>query len=138
MDLAALQFDHGTLMLTEASSQKRAAVVGAFTCCFGWASYARLNPLDCSIAEFTAVLKRANNTLKRALTDPSRFDGIGNAYSDEILHSARLSPLQLTGRLTESQWRDLHVATGRTLSFWIDYLKQQTGQRFRRRLLHFV
>lgn len=131
LDLAAFGFEHGTLMLTEASSQKRAGI---------WIVRGReavdqlhrpgLNPLTATFDEFVKVLQRSNNTLKRALADPQRFDGIGNAYSDEILHAARLSPLQLTNNLNEGQCRTLHLACRETLQLWIDRLQQQVGTKF--------
>ncbi len=131
LDLAAFGFEHGTLMLTEASSQKRAGV---------WIVRGReaveqlhrpgLNVLSASFEDFKQVLQRSNNTLKRALADPQRFDGIGNAFSDEILHAARLSPLQLTSNLNDDQCRTLHVACCETLTIWIERLQQQNGQRF--------
>ena len=131
LDLAAFVFEHGTLMLTEASSQKRAGI---------WIVRGRkavdqlhqpgLNPLTANCDDFVRVLQRSNNTLKRALADPQRFDGIGNAYSDEILHAARLSPLQLTNNLNDEQCRTLHAACRETLQRWIDRLQQQNGEKF--------
>ena len=82
------------------------------------------------IAEFDRVLRRENHTLKRALTDPRAFSGIGNAYSDEILHAARLSPIALTSKLTDAEIARLHVATQSTLTHWIDELRRQFGDRF--------
>ncbi|MEA3246929.1 MAG: DNA-formamidopyrimidine glycosylase family protein, partial [Gemmatimonadota bacterium] len=102
--LFLLEFPRGTLVLTEAGTKKRASVhvvAGAA----GLAAFDRggLEPLDAGIAEFGARLRSENHTLKRALTDPRLFAGIGNAYSDEILHRAKLSPLLLTSRITDDE-----------------------------------
>ncbi len=120
VDLAALNYENATLMLTEASSKKRAGLwlfdnprdVQAL-------HQPGLDVLTASLEEFQSVLCRSNNTLKRALTDPQRFDGIGNAYSDEILHAARLSPLTWTTRLTAEDIERLWQASRDTLSKWI-------------------
>jgi formamidopyrimidine-DNA glycosylase len=118
--LAAFDFPAGTLLLTEASPKKRAAlyVVG------GAAALATHDPgglevLDASLDAFRAALRSENHTLKRALTDPRLFSGIGNAYSDELLHAARLSPVQLTGKLIDAEVERLYAATQRTLRHWI-------------------
>ena len=100
MGLAAFEFSSGTLLVTEAGSKRRASLYVVR----GEAALADLDPggidvLSSSVEEFGAALTRENHTLKRALTDPHLLSGIGNAYSDEILHAARLSPMQLTGRL---------------------------------------
>ncbi|MCK6484407.1 MAG: formamidopyrimidine-DNA glycosylase [Phycisphaerae bacterium] len=129
--LAALDFAAGSLQLTEAGTKKRAAL--HLVC--GEASLRRhdpggLEPLECGPAAFTAALRRGNHTLKRALTDPRLFSGIGNAYSDEILHAARLSPLALTGRLTDAETERLFEATRSTLSRWTDSLLRQFADRF--------
>ena len=121
--LAAFDFDSGSLLLTEAGTKKRASL-------FVVASAAELTdhdpggiePLQCSYEEFAATLRRENHTLKRALTDPKLFSGIGNAYSDEILHAARLSPVQLTSKLDDNQARALFDATVATLTHWRDAL----------------
>lgn len=131
VDLAAFRFDTGTLLFTEASQKKRASlhvVRGAE----GLAEHRRggLDVLTCSLAEFAQRLRSQNRTLKRALTDPQMLDGIGNAYSDEILHAAGMSPLQLTSRLTDEQLAELFEAARRTLVEWIDRLRDQTGDRF--------
>lgn len=131
VDLAALQFDNGTLLLTEASQKKRASihVVSGEE---GLAEHTRdgLDVLACSLDEFATRLRSQNRTLKRALTDPAMFDGIGNAYSDEILHAARLSPVQTTSRLSDEQVAQLFEATQSTLLMWIDRLREQTGEKF--------
>jgi formamidopyrimidine-DNA glycosylase len=129
--LASFQFDHGTLLLVEPSQKKRAAMYVIR----GNDDLARLDPggidvLGCSIYEFAGCLRRENHTVKRTLTDPHLFDGIGNAYSDEILHAAKLSPVKLTSRLTDEEIERLYEATRATLSFWIDRLKKKFADRF--------
>jgi formamidopyrimidine-DNA glycosylase len=129
--LAALDFEEGTLLLTEAGSKRRASlhVVGGEA---ALADFDRggLEPLTSGVAEFAARLRGENHTLKRALTDPRLFSGIGNAYSDEILHQARLSPLKLTGRLTDEEIERLHAATRAVLTAWTDRLRRETGDGF--------
>jgi len=129
--LAALEFPEGLLVLTEAGSKRRASihlVAGEL----GLQQFDRggLEVLDASPEEFAARLTSANHTLKRALTDPGLFSGIGNAYSDEILHRARLSPLTLTSRLSEEEIATLFQATRTTLEDWIARLRQDTGEAF--------
>ena len=129
--LLALDFAGGTLVLSEAGTKRRAAlhvVRGAA----GLASLDRggLEVLAASPSEFRAALARANHTLKRALTDPRIFAGIGNAYSDEILHAARASPFALTGSLTDLETERLYQATRATLTSWIARLEAQAGGRF--------
>jgi formamidopyrimidine-DNA glycosylase len=119
------------LLLTEASPKKRAALYAVR----GTAALAAHDPgglevLAASIDEFRAALRRENHTLKRALTDPHLFSGIGNAYSDEILHAARLSPVQLTGKLVEAEIERLYHATQTTLRRWIAALRTEFGDRF--------
>lgn len=119
IDLARLRFDSGTLTITEASQQKRAGL---------WVVQGRdalvahdpggLEPLACTGDEFAAALTRESRTLKRALTDPHTLAGIGNAYSDEILHAARLSPIALTRKLTPDEVSRLHATTRDTLAAW--------------------
>ena len=89
-----------------------------------------LEVLDSSLVDFSEALKRENHTLKRSLTDPGLFSGIGNAYSDEILHRARLSPVRLTRQLTEPEIATLHRATREVLADWIDRLRRETGDGF--------
>ena len=129
--LAAFDFPDGTLVLTEAGSKRRASlyVVAGET---NLAQHNRggLEVLDCDEPAFRAALKRENHTLKRALTDPRLFSGIGNAYSDEILHRARLSPLALTERLSAADCKRLFEATQETLRHWVDHLRRETGDRF--------
>jgi formamidopyrimidine-DNA glycosylase len=128
---ASLRFDNGTLFLTEAGSKKRASI----RVVSGESSLAELDPgglepIDAGVDEFRAALTRENHTLKRALTDPHIFSGIGNAYSDEILHAARLSPLKLTGSLTAEEAARLHDATRATLLVWTDQLRREAAGGF--------
>ncbi|MFO0965404.1 MAG: DNA-formamidopyrimidine glycosylase family protein [Gemmataceae bacterium] len=129
--LAAFEFPNGTLLLTEAGTKKRASlhlVRGAA----GLAPHQRggLEVLDADIDAFRAALVRENHTLKRCLTDPRLFSGIGNAYSDEILHRARLSPLALSQRLDAQDSERLFHAVRETLLDWIHRLRAQTGADF--------
>ena len=129
--LAAFDFATGTLLMTEASPKKRAAL----HLVRGEAGLAAHDPrgldvLDADTAAFVAALRRENHTLKRALTDPHLFSGIGNAYSDEILHAARLSPVKLTGKLSDAELDRLYEATRATLLRWTEILRQQFGGRF--------
>jgi formamidopyrimidine-DNA glycosylase len=131
LGLAAFDFSSGTLILTEASTKKRAwlRVVR------GEAGLAALDPgglepLDASLDTFREALLRENHTLKRALTDPHLLSGIGNAYSDEILHRARLSPVKLTQRLDDAEIARLHAATQATLREWLERLRVEAAGRF--------
>ena len=129
--LAALDFTSGTLLFTEAATKHRASlhlVRGAAA--LAAHDPGGLDPLETSLPAFRAALTRENHTLKRALTDPRLFSGIGNAYSDEILHAARLSPLALTSRLTDTDIGRLHQAARATLSTWIERLRAQLGDEF--------
>ena len=128
---AAFEFEDATLLLVEAAKQKRASIHltdGAAAL----AAHERggLDVLNSTADEFAAVLRAANHTLKRALTDPRTFDGIGNAYSDEILFAAGLSPLQLTSRLSNEQAHRLYGAARAVLSHWIDLLRERFAGRF--------
>jgi len=127
----ALDFDDGTLLLTEASTRKRASLHVVQ----GRAGLAEHDPggLDVfasTFAEFVAAITRTNHTLKRGLTDPHILSGIGNAYSDEILHAARLSPLQTVAHLDEAELRTLFDAIRSVLTWWVDHLHVQTGDDF--------
>lgn len=129
--LVAFDFPNGTLILTEASTKKRASlhlVSGAAAL----ATFDRggVDVLAATTEEFSASLRSENHTLKRALTDPALFDGIGNAYSDEILHRAGLSPLKLTRRLRDDEINRLHAAAVETLEDWIERLRAQTRDGF--------
>lgn len=129
--LAAFDFCNGSLLLTEAGSEKRASlflVQGKNA----WREHdpGGLEPLTCSFDEFSSRLVTENRTLKRALTDPRSFSGIGNAYSDEILHAAALSPIQHTRKLTDAEQRNLYAATHQTLRYWIELLRADCGGKF--------
>lgn len=129
--LAGFDFPDATLMLTEASPKKRAAL----HLCEGEAALAALapgglEPMTASLAAFERALRSENHTLKRALTDPQLFAAIGNAYSDEILHRARLSPVQLTSRLDPAQVENLFAATQRVLAEWTERLRSKARGRF--------
>jgi formamidopyrimidine-DNA glycosylase len=126
--LAAFDFANGTLLLTEAGSQRRAALyLVQGTDALAQHEPGGLDVFSASREEFEAALRRENHTLKRSLTDPHLFSGIGNAYSDEILHSARLSPLLLTQKLTSEEAERLWVATREVLQEWVDRLRAQTA-----------
>jgi formamidopyrimidine-DNA glycosylase len=129
--LAAFDFDTGTLVLTEAGTKRRASL----HLVRGEKELAQLDPggidvLACDLATFQATLQRENHTLKRALTDPHAFSGIGNAYSDEILHRAKLSPLAWTSRLTPAEVEHLFEATRATLIDWTERLRRAMGDGF--------
>jgi formamidopyrimidine-DNA glycosylase len=129
--LAALDFDSGTLIVTEAATKKRASlhVVGGREALLAH-DPGGLEVLDAPLPAFAERLRSQRRTLKRALTDPRIFSGIGNAYSDEILHAARLSPLQLTDNLEERAIATLYDATRQVLREWIDRLQQDAGTKF--------
>ena len=131
ISLAVFEFEDGQLVLTEAGSKRRASlhlVQGSEAV----ASFDRggLEPLEIGPDAFAERLRSENHTLKRALTDPRMFSGIGNAYSDEILHRARLSPLQLTGRLSDEDAATLYAATQAVLREWTDRLRSEAGEGF--------
>jgi len=129
--LAALDFDSGTLTLTEAGTKKRASL----HVLDGDEELAKLDPgglevLDATLDEFRTALTASNHTLKRALADPHMFSGIGNAYSDEILHAARLSPVKLTQRMKDDEIQRLYEAVRHSLQEWTQRLREQTGNKF--------
>jgi formamidopyrimidine-DNA glycosylase len=129
--LMALDFDAGTLIMTEAGTKRQASLYVVQ----GREALERHNPgglevLNIDLATFVEALRRDNHTLKRALTDPHLFSGIGNAYSDEILHAARLSPFKQTAALTSEEAARLFDATRSVLSSWIDRLQSETGSDF--------
>jgi formamidopyrimidine-DNA glycosylase len=129
--LAMLEFPDGTVFFTEASSKKRASLqLVRGEAALGALDPGGLEPLAASLQEFHDALTRETHTLKRALTDPHLLSGIGNAYSDEILHAARLSPLKLTRSLSDPELRRLYEATRATLLDWIDRLRREAGERF--------
>jgi formamidopyrimidine-DNA glycosylase len=137
-DLAVFQFDNGILSLTEAGTKRRASLHVVE----GEAGLRQLDPggveiftgssneTPIALAPFAAVLRSENHTLKRALTDPRLFSGIGNAYSDEILFAAQLSPVKLTQKLTDEEVERLHVATLATLTDWVERLRSEAGDAF--------
>src|SRR5437016_7764096 len=129
--LAAFDFSNGTLLLTEASPKKRAAIhllrgedaVAEF-------DRGGLEPLDANLDQFRSRLLAGNHTIKRALTDPDLFAGIGNAYSDEILHRARMSPVKLTHALSQGEVEQLFASTGEVLEEWIQRLRDDARGGF--------
>jgi formamidopyrimidine-DNA glycosylase len=130
-NLAAFDFPNGSLVLTEAGSKRRASL-------YLFADEQEMSAIDpggidvfsVDLAAFRAALTVENRTLKRALTDPRILSGIGNAYSDEILHAAKLSPILLTRKLTEEQWQRLYHFTRETLQLWIDRLNAEASKSF--------
>ena len=129
--VAAFDFADGSLYFTEAGTRKRASL----TLVRGDSALDALDPggiepLSATLEQFRAALARENHTLKRALTDPRLFSGIGNAYSDEILHAARLSPLKLTRSLSAEDSERLHEATRATLHGWTQILRSEAGDGF--------
>ena len=129
--LAAFDFPHGSLVLTEAGAKRRASLHVVS----GEQSLGELDPggidvLSSTLDEFRSAISAENRTLKRALTDPRVVSGIGNAYSDEILHAAKLSPIMLTGKLTSEQWEHLFTATLETLKKWVDQLSAEAKGKF--------
>ncbi len=131
MGLFALDFEHGTLILTEAGSRRQASlyvVKGADA--LAQHDPGGLEVMEIDLPTFAQALTRDNHTLKRALTDPHVFSGIGNAYSDEILHAARMSPFKQTGNLTDEEVRRLYEATRLTLSHWTSQLRREAGDDF--------
>jgi formamidopyrimidine-DNA glycosylase len=129
--LVAFEFEHGTLFFTEASSKKRARLqVVRGEAAVHALDPGGIEPLSVTHEAFRAALTRESHTLKRALTDPRLFSGIGNAYSDEILHAAKLSPLKLTRTLSDDESLRLYEATRDTLSLWVDRLRQQAEGDF--------
>ena len=129
--LATFRFSNGDLLFTEAGSKKRASMqLVRGHDALRALDPGGLEPLDASVEAFRDALVRENHTLKRALTDPHLFSGIGNAYSDEILHAARLSPLALTRSLSEDEVMRLHEATQQTLRSWIERLRGERNGGF--------
>ena len=129
--LAAFDFPDGSLVLTEAGSKRRASL----HLLRGEESLREIDPggievFDSTLDEFRDALRVENRTLKRALTDPRILSGIGNAYSDEILHAAKLSPVALTHKLTDAEWARLYAATRATLQLWIDRFIAEAADKF--------
>jgi formamidopyrimidine-DNA glycosylase len=129
--LAAFDFPNGSLVLTEAGAKRRASL-HVFSGEEGLRSLdvGGIDVFSADLDSFRATLTTENHTLKRALTDPRLLSGIGNAYSDEILHAAQLSPLTLTQKLQPHEWQRLFAATRNTLQFWIDHLRTQAETSF--------
>ncbi len=129
--LAAFDFPNGSLVLTEAGSKRRASLhvvqgdenLRSFDA-------GGIDVFSSNLDSFRAALTAENHTLKRALTDPRLLSGIGNAYSDEVLHAAQLSPLALTQKLKPQEWEKLFAATQHTLQFWIDHLRAEANAAF--------
>ena len=129
--LASFDFPTGTLLLTEASSKKRASLyVVAGESALKQHDPGGLDVLNSDVSTFGERLQSQSHTLKRALTDPHLFDGIGNWLSDEILHAAKLSPFLLTGKLSDAEIGRLHAATQQTVRLWIDKLRVEAGDKF--------
>jgi len=129
--LAAFDFPNGSLVLTEAGARRRASL----HVLKGEENLRAMDPggieiFASDLASFQAALTAENRTLKRALTDPRIVSGIGNAYSDEILHAAQLSPIMLTRKLSPSEWEKLFAATRSTLQRWIDSYRLRPAQNF--------
>jgi formamidopyrimidine-DNA glycosylase len=128
---AAFDFPNGTLLLTEAGTKKRASIYLVQ----GEAALQEHDPggleiFDATLEQFRNALTRENHTLKRSLTDPHLFSGIGNAYSDEILHRARLSPIRLTQQMTASEIERLYHAIKESLNDWVERLRKERGSGF--------
>jgi formamidopyrimidine-DNA glycosylase len=129
--LASFEFAHGTLWLTEAGSKKRASMqLVQGDSALNTLDPGGVEPLEITSEQFRVALTRENHTVKRALTDPRLFSGIGNAYSDEILHTARLSPLKLTHALADDEVARLYESTRATLRLWIERLKRDANGGF--------
>ena len=129
--LASFDFPTGTLLLTEASSKKRASLyVVAGESALKQHDPGGLDVLNSDVSTFGERLQSESHTLKRALTDPHLFDGIGNWLSDEILHAAKLSPFLLTGKLSDAEIGRLHAATQQTVRLWIEKLRAEAGDKF--------
>ena len=136
--LAALDFSSGTLLITEAGTKKRASLYlldGEIS--LQAHDPGGLEPLACQFEEFSERLNRGNHTLKRALTDPRLYSGIGNAYSDEILHAARLSPVKLTHKLNDAERRQLFHATQDVLGNWSERLRRESPGEFPKKVTAF-
>jgi formamidopyrimidine-DNA glycosylase len=131
LGLAAFDFEDGTVLMTEASSKKRASLhLVRGRAALGTFQRGGIEPLEASYAEFREAILRENRTLKRALTDPRLVSGIGNAYSDEILFAARLSPVQRTHQLDDEAIGRLYRAAVDTLRDWTERLRSEVGQGF--------
>ena len=129
--LASFDFPNGSLVLTEAGTKRRASLhVLQGEAALAAADPGGIDVFAADLAAFRAALTAENRTLKRALTDPRILSGIGNAYSDEILHAAMLSPVTLTHKLTPEEWSRLYAATRDTLRLWVDRLRSESRSAF--------
>jgi formamidopyrimidine-DNA glycosylase len=129
--LAAFDFPSGTLIFTEASPKKRASLhIVAGREALKEFDRGGLDVFEASLAQFAERLRNERHTVKRSLTDPTLFDGIGNAYSDEILHAAKLSPFRMTSSITDDEVRALYRATTSTLKRWTKLLRDEVGDGF--------
>jgi formamidopyrimidine-DNA glycosylase len=129
--LLAIDFEHGTLLLTEAGTKRRASLyVVRGRAVLDSHDPGGLEVMSASVTAFTDALRRENHTLKRSLTDPHLFSGIGNAYSDEILFAARMSPFKLTSSLTDEEIAHLFEVTRSTLEHWVHRLRDEAGDSF--------
>lgn len=129
--LAAFDFSNGSLVLTEAGSKRRASLhIVEGEAALATIDRGGIDVFDCDLDAFVRAMRAENHTLKRALTDPRIIDGIGNAYSDEILHAARLSPTAMTQKLKPEEWERLFDATRATLQEWIDRLSGEADRTF--------
>jgi formamidopyrimidine-DNA glycosylase len=138
LGLAAFDFENGTLLMTEAGTQRRASI----TLVRGEEALDAIDrggvePLEIDEATFADQLKKENHTLKRSFTDPTLFSGIGNAYSDEIFHRARISPIKLTSRLTDEEISRLYSATRDVLVEWTNRLRSEAGGEFPKKVTAF-
>lgn len=138
LGLAAFDFENGTLLLTEAGTQRRASI----TLVRGQEALDAIDrggvePLEIDEATFAGQLRKENHTLKRSFTDPTLFSGIGNAYSDEIFHRARISPIKLTSRLTDEEISRLYSATRDVLVEWTNRLRSEAGGEFPKKVTAF-
>jgi formamidopyrimidine-DNA glycosylase len=130
-NLAAFDFSDGSLVLTEAGSKRRASLhLVRSEAALHALDAGGIDAFDSDLAAFRDALRAENHTLKRALTDPHILSGIGNAYSDEILHAAKLSPIALTRSLGDDEWQRLYDATRSTLQLWIDKLRDEAAGEF--------
>jgi len=135
--LASFQFDRGSLLLTEAGSKKRASLHVVTSEDLLDHEPGGIDVMTATLEEFTQSLTLTNRTVKRQLTSPMLFSGIGNAYSDEILHRAGISPIQHTQKMTEQQIADLYRATQEVMQEWIDLLRKQAKGKFPKKVTAF-
>ena len=131
LGLAAFDFPTGTLLFTEAGSKRRASLhVVSGDAAVAALDPGGIEPLTATVEQLRAVLTRERHTLKRALTDPHLVAGIGGAYSDEIMHRAQLSPIKMSDKITDEEWRRLHAAVSAVLVEWTERLSREVGEGF--------